>query len=242
MSFIIGAIKIIFLLGFLVLIHEGGHFLVAKKCGVNVLEFSIGFGKKIYSKKIKETDYSIRIIPLGGYVRMLGEEENVDDERAFNNMPLWKRFLIVLAGPIVNIVFGLFVFWILASIYNHSLYSGLIVLKNYIVLLGKSFIGLFSNSSVAEVVGPVGISGMIVKTSGLFDFTYLLAVISVSLGITNLLPIPTLDGGKILILLIELIRKKPIKQETELTITAIGMFLLLAIAAYVTIGDLGKLM
>jgi regulator of sigma E protease len=241
LSFIIGAIKIIFLLGFLVLIHEGGHFLVAKKCNVKVLEFSIGFGKKIYSKQGKETMYSIRMIPLGGYVRMLGEEEAVEDDRAFNKMPIWKRLLIVLAGPVVNITFGLFVFWILASIYNHSMYSGLIVLKNYIVLLAKSLTSLFSKSSTAEVVGPVGISEMIVNTSGWFDFIYLLAVISVSLGITNLLPIPALDGGKILILIIELIRRKPMKQETEMMVTAIGMFILLTIAVFVTAGDIGNL-
>ena len=64
MGFIIGLLKIIILLGFLVLIHEGGHFLVAKKCGVKVLEFSIGFGKEIWSKQKGETKYSIRLVPL----------------------------------------------------------------------------------------------------------------------------------------------------------------------------------
>ena len=107
MGFILGAIKIIFLLGFLVLIHEGGHFLVAKKSKVKVLDLSLGFGNAIWSKQIDETKYSIRSIPLGGYVRMLGEEENSDDERAFSNMPVWKRLLIVLAGPVMNITFGL---------------------------------------------------------------------------------------------------------------------------------------
>ena len=64
MSFIIGLLKIIILLGFLVLIHEGGHFLVAKKCNVKVLEFSIGFGKELFSKQGKETKYTVRMIPL----------------------------------------------------------------------------------------------------------------------------------------------------------------------------------
>ena len=72
MSFIIGLLKIIILLGFLVLIHEGGHFLVAKKCNVKVLEFSIGFGKELFSKQGKETKYTIRMIPLrSGIVRCL---------------------------------------------------------------------------------------------------------------------------------------------------------------------------
>lgn len=243
MGFIIGALKIIILLGFLVLIHEAGHFFVAKKCKVKVLEFSIGFGKELWSKQGKETKYSIRLIPLGGFCRMLGEDENSEEEGSFSKAPVWKRLLIVLAGATVNIIFGLVMFIILASIYNHSLQAGLIVTKRYIVSLGQSLVMLVTGDagSKAAVVGPVGISEMIVNTNGLFDFVYLLSVISVSLGITNLLPIPALDGGKIVILLIELIRKKPIKQKTELTITALGLGLLLFIAVSVTIKDIVKL-
>lgn len=73
MGFIVGIIKVIFLLGFLVFIHEGGHFTVAKLCKVKVKEFSLGFGPKLFSKQGKETKYSIRAIPFGGYVDMLGE-------------------------------------------------------------------------------------------------------------------------------------------------------------------------
>ena len=82
--FIINAAKIIFLLGFLVLIHEGGHFLVARLCKVNVLEFSIGFGPTLYAKQGKQTKYSLRLIPLGGYVNLEGEEERVDKEGSFS--------------------------------------------------------------------------------------------------------------------------------------------------------------
>lgn len=116
---------------------------MAKKAGVKVLDFSLGFGKEIWSKQGKETKYSIRMIPLGGYVRMLGEEAAVDDERAFNKAPIWKRLLIVFAGPIINIAFGLFVFWILASLYNHNAYQGLVVTKRYIILLFQSIGSLF---------------------------------------------------------------------------------------------------
>ncbi len=79
---------------------------------------------------------------------------------------------------------------------------------------------------------------MVVKTSGLFDFVYLMSVISISLGITNLLPIPALDGGKILILLIELIRRKKMEEKTELTITSIGLVVLLTLAVFVTAKDI----
>ena len=207
-----------------------------------MLEFSIGFGKELWSKQGKETKYTIRLIPLGGFCRMLGEENQSDEEGAFNKAPVWKRLLIVAAGAIVNIIFGLVVFTILASIYNNSLHDGLIVTKRYIVSLWESFVMLVTgNSGNATVVGPVGISEMIVKTNGLFDFVYLLSIISVSLGITNLLPIPALDGGKILILLIELIRRKPMKEKTELLITSIGLFLLLFVAVSVTIKDVGRI-
>ena len=122
---------------------------------------------------------------------MLGEEEDSSDERAFNNVSVWKRFLIVLAGPLINIIFGLILFWILASIYNKNMYYGLIVTKNYIVLLFKGIASLFTGGAKeAGLVGPIGLSSIIVQTSGLFDFFYLMAVISISLGITNLLPIP----------------------------------------------------
>ena len=242
MGFIIGALKIIILIGFLVFIHEGAHFLMAKRSGVKVLDFSIGFGKQLWSKQTEETKYSVRMIPLGGYVRMLGEEEAVDDERAFNNVSVWKRLSIVFAGPIINIVFGLLLFWILASIYNKNLYHGLIVTKRYIVMLFQGIASLFTGGmKEAGFVGPVGISSMIVQTSKLFDFFYLLSVISISLGVTNLLPIPGLDGGKILLLIIEIIRKKKVSEDLELKLTAFGMILLLTIAMFVTFNDIGRL-
>ena len=120
MTFFIGAIKVIFLLGFLVFIHEGGHFLVAKACKVFVKEFSIGFGPKLFSWQGKETKYSIRLIPLGGYVSMLGEEERVDEEGSFSKASILRRCLIVLAGPFVNIVFGLVVYFILMSVSGNN--------------------------------------------------------------------------------------------------------------------------
>ena len=144
MSFILGAFKIIILIGFLVFIHEGAHFLMAKKMGVKVLDFSIGFGKEIWNKQGKETKYSLRLIPLGGFVRMLGEEKDSEEERAFNKAPIWRRLVIIFAGPIMNITFGLLLFWILASIYNHNIYHGLVVTKRYIVLLFQSIGSLFT--------------------------------------------------------------------------------------------------
>ena len=116
MSFLIGALKIIFVLGFLILIHEGGHFLVAKACKVKVREFSIGFGPKVLVHNGKETKYTLRLIPLGGFVDMLGEAERKSEKGSFSEASVWKRIAIVIAGATVNIVFGLIVYFSWVSI------------------------------------------------------------------------------------------------------------------------------
>lgn len=91
-------------LSVLILVHELGHFIAAKAVGIKVLEFSIFMGPKIFSVKIGETDYSLRLIPMGGYVKMEGEEEASDDERSFSKQAPWKRALVIGAGPFMNIV------------------------------------------------------------------------------------------------------------------------------------------
>lgn len=114
-SFLITALKVIFLLGFLIFIHESGHFIVAKLCKVKVNEFAIGFGPTIWKSDKGETKYAIRLIPLGGFVSMEGEEERSDAEGSFSRTSIPKRIAIVLAGGVVNIVFGLVVYFILVS-------------------------------------------------------------------------------------------------------------------------------
>ena len=87
-------------------------------------------------------------------------------------------------------------------------------------------------------MGPVGISEVVAKTSGIREFIYMLALISLSLGVTNLLPIPALDGGKILLLVIEAIRKKPLSERTEINIQLIGFSILIALSLYITYNDI----
>jgi regulator of sigma E protease len=104
-----------FLLGILIFVHELGHFLFAKLLGVKVLKFSLGFGPKLAGKTVGETEYCISAFPLGGYVKMLGEEPGeelpqTEKERAFSNQPVWKRFSIVFFGPIFNLIFAAVVF------------------------------------------------------------------------------------------------------------------------------------
>lgn len=97
----------ILVFGILIAVHELGHFLVAKACGVRVDEFAIGMGPAIWKKQKGETLYAVRCLPIGGYCAMAGEDEAIDDPRAFTSQPAWKRFLILCAGAFMNFVFGL---------------------------------------------------------------------------------------------------------------------------------------
>jgi regulator of sigma E protease len=108
-------ISTIIVLGILVFVHELGHFLLAKKLGVGVLTFSLGFGPKILWRKIGETQYQIAAVPLGGFVKLIGEnpEEEVKEElrdRSFSNQPVWKRALIIAAGPFFNFFLAMVLF------------------------------------------------------------------------------------------------------------------------------------
>ena len=331
MAFLINVFKVVFLLGFLIFIHEGGHFLAARLFKVKVEAFSIGFGPKIFSKKGKETEYSLSLIPFGGYVKMTGENEKVKEEGSFSEAKVWQRIIIVAAGAIVNIVFAIIVFFSLSvfSGYNVSTtvsgilpeakenlasleigdkiikiedkkirlksdisdalknsdgseinivvernenevqikvkpteYSeGIYVLGVQVALLETSFsnrlyyafwetinfiesmfesvIMLFTgNIKLEQMTGPIGISEIVVKSSGVYDFIYLLCLISLSLGVTNLLPIPALDGGRIFLLIIEGIRGKALKEEIELGIQSIGFLLLILLSLYVSYKDI----
>jgi regulator of sigma E protease len=106
-DFLISVVAVVVVLGFMILIHEFGHYAVAKWLGVRVEVFSIGFGKRLFGFTKGETDYRVAAIPLGGYVKMSGEnpmDERTDDPREFLNHPRWHRFLIAIAGPTMNIL------------------------------------------------------------------------------------------------------------------------------------------
>ena len=418
-SFIINALKIIFVLGFLILIHEAGHFLVAKLCKVAVNEFSIGFGPIIWKKQGKNTKYVLRLIPLGGFVNLEGEEERSDKEGSFSNASIPKRMAIILAGGTVNIVFALMVYFILMTslgnntslvidstipeyaaastsieegdkivkidnkkvhtkndidkalkkaegntmhivvkhngenkniyleptkkeYYNTGIYlkaissgdsckivavaanssaekSGIkandeivkingkevknqteiveimnqekqndmvITIKrnneekdititpsvNYEYYLGVYFkkaentlannmyyaffetgdfaFSIFENLKmlftgnvrVDQFMWPVGIAEVVAKTNKVQDFVNILALISLSLGVTNLLPIPALDGGKFALLVIELIRGKKISEKAEINLQLLGFAFLIALSLYITYNDILRIL
>jgi regulator of sigma E protease len=113
----ISIVSVIILLGVLIFVHEVGHFLAAKWAGVGVLKFSLGFGPKLIGKKVGETEYLISLIPLGGYVRLLGESEGEelkeeDEKRSFMKQPVWKRATIVATGPVFNFLLAILIFTI----------------------------------------------------------------------------------------------------------------------------------
>ena len=237
--FLINAIKIIFLLGFLIFIHEGGHFLIAKLCKVKVNEFAIGFGPTIWKKEGKETKYALRLIPLGGFVSMEGEDEESENERSFSKASIPKRIAIVAAGAIVNILFGLVAYFILVAVVYKDVIIAFQATEGMVSSIFESLKMLFTgNIGIKDLSGPIGISNAVSNTTTLSNYIYIISVISVSLGVTNLLPIPALDGGKILLLIIEAIRRKPLKKETEIQIQLIGFSVLIALSLIVTYNDI----
>lgn len=241
MSVIINAIKIIFLLGFLVLIHESGHFFMAKLCKVRVNEFAIGFGPTIWKKQGKITKYALRLIPLGGFVSMEGEEERSTQEGSFSEASIIKRIAIVAAGGLVNIIFAIIVFWCLSASFvgmQNAFYNVGLFIKSMFEGIAQIFTG---HVTIDQMTGPVGISNIVAKTSGIADFIYILSVISLSLGVTNLLPFPPLDGGKILLLIVEGIRRKPFSQKFEMALQSAGFFVLITLSIFVAYNDVLKL-
>lgn len=243
MHIIISIVKIVVILGFLVLIHEAGHFLVARLCKIKVNEFAIGFGPLIWSKETEKTKYSIRLIPLGGYVNMLGEEERSDEEGSFSKASIPKKIAIVAAGGLVNIVFAVVLYVILIAIVTGNIGEAISSSGDLIIAMVESIKLLFTGGvSVDNLMGPIGISEVVAQTSGIIDFLYIMALVSVSLGFTNLLPFPPLDGGKILIYIIEAIRRKPLKEDFELKLQLAGFLVLITLSVYVAFNDVGRIL
>ena len=226
--------------------------LVAKLCKVKVNEFAIGFGPVIWKYQGKETRYALRAIPLGGFCNMEGEEERSEVSGSFSKASIPRRIAIVAAGATVNIIFGIIVYFILMSCIG--MYVGTEdTFMNHIKFAGREtgqlFVSLFDSLKqlftgkigADQMMGPVGISEVVAKTTGIQEFIYLLSVVSLSLGVTNLLPIPALDGGKILLLIIEAIRRKPLSEKFEINIQLLGFSLLIALSMYITYHDITRL-
>src|SRR5512144_33446 len=118
----LGIVAAIIVLGFLIVVHEFGHFIVAKRSGVGVLKFSIGFGPTLFGRTVNGTEYVLSAIPLGGFVKMVGEDpdatEPVDPRISFSHQNVWKRIAIVIAGPVFNLVFAFLIFTVVLATYG----------------------------------------------------------------------------------------------------------------------------
>jgi regulator of sigma E protease len=344
---------IIFLaiLGTLVIVHELGHFILAKKLGVRVERFSLGFGPTILRKKVRETEYTLNAIPLGGYVEMAGDslEEYKGAADEYLSKKPGRRAAIIFFGPLLNYLLGILFFWLIFSVGYPtlttkvgSLIDGMgarqagvlagdkitavegqkvelwedlqqiiysqkdgsvvrlsvlradkeysidvkITAKEFDDLLGrKRSVGLLGIAPADEIIkvrhgviesfflslnktgeltlltynglwrmvtgklsmretmtGPIGIFIITsrVKGLGIIALLHLMAILSISLAIFNLLPFPALDGGHILLLAVEKIRGKYLSLKVERIVTQLGYTLIISLAVVVTYNDIVK--
>ena len=324
----------------LILIHEFGHFISAKLLGVRVNEFAIGFGPTLFSKQGKETLYSLKLIPLGGYCAMEGEDENSIDERAFCNKKAWKRFIIVVMGAVFNLLLGLIIVAIILApskmfatttiaefsenakssqtglkrddtilevggrrifttydlsysftnvddskvditvlrdgekkllkgvefesetleginflsvdfkVYGEEKTFGSYIKQtvktaiSYCAVIWRSLIDLLTGKyGISTVSGPVGVTVTVANAAkqSLQNLLPIMALITINLGIFNLLPIPALDGGRLLFILFEMITRKPVPQKYESVIHTVGFVALFGFMIIIMAKDIWTL-
>lgn len=140
----------ILIFGILIFVHELGHFLFAKKFGVAITEFSMGMGPKIVSKKGKDdVEYSLRALPIGGFVAMVGEEEDSDDPNSFDRKPAWQRFVIVIAGALMNLLVGIIIVFFITL--SNDIYASNVVGEFYDSSVSNEFLQV--GDEIIEVDG-----------------------------------------------------------------------------------------
>ncbi len=144
----------IFVFGLLVFVHELGHFIIAKLSGMKVTEFALGFGPNIYQKQEGETLYSLRAIPLGGYNKIAGmDPDEPDDPRNFNNHPLYKRFLVIVAGSVMNLILPVLLFFLVICFSGIAKPVDLPVMGDIMPDRPAAMAGLLENDRILEVEG-----------------------------------------------------------------------------------------
>jgi regulator of sigma E protease len=226
------------LISFLILIHELGHFIAAKLSNIPIELFSIGFGPKLWSFRMGQTEYRISALPIAGYV--LPKMEDADD---FFQIGSSRRIVFALGGPLANIILALICLGFLNVLTTgFSFYTVLIFPFVQLTTITSQFLhalpSLFSSpDKLAGVIGIVAMGGQMVAGDFL-NILNLAVMLNINLAILNLLPILPLDGGKIIFCLLEKIHRYLLKLRMPLTIT--GWVLLLGLLSYVTVLDMCK--
>lgn len=337
------------LFGFIIFFHELGHFLLAKASGVRVNEFALGMGPRLFGFKKGETEYALRLLPIGGFCALEGEDEDSGDPRAFGSKPVWKRILVIAAGGVFNLILGYaLMVCILApeEIYATTIISQftedsaveaagaqagdrIVEVDGYAVytdrdlsfalaladpqevsmmveregrrvdlgsfsmntrtledgtqaialdfyvrpeqrtipgLLARAGTDTFSMARMVleslkgivtgrfglnEVAGPVGTAQAISQAAeqglsqgfrqAVMNILFMMTLITVNLGIVNLLPLPALDGGRLLFLIWEGITRKPVPAKYEGYVHAAGFLLLIGLMVVITFHDIFKI-
>ncbi len=249
----------------LIAVHEAGHFSMAKLLHINVYEYAIGMGPVLWKKKFGETVYSLRAIPLGGFCNLDGSEDDPQDEEAaaegaarradprdFTNQPAWAKILVLLAGSLFNVLFAI-VLITLVYFCTPELHAPLwACFKQSLLLVGITFAGIFEwiaglfggASNAGDVAGVVGIVGVIAQQAsyGIANLLYLIGMLSINLGIMNLLPIPALDGGRIVFTLLRKITRGRFSEKAEGVCNAVGLVLLLVLMVILIFRDTARLL
>lgn len=240
---ILATIAIMLGFGLLVGFHEAAHMLVSKLFGVKVNKFAIGFGPVLFSKILGETSYELRVLPLGGFVQCDGEDPASRAKRGFFSLPWWKRALIALAGPLSSLLLGyLIMFGLLVLGRGWPVLAGAAKAWDLCyTVIAESLKFLAGQSTVpdATVSGPVMVIKIMADSfkEGLVRFGSVLSVISLSLGLFNLFPIPALDGGHVFLYALEGIRGKKFHPRVYSIWGTIGAILLMALMLYTVFSD-----
>jgi regulator of sigma E protease len=226
------------LISLLILIHELGHFIAAKLLDIPIELFSIGFGPKLWSIRIGQTEYRISALPIAGYV--LPKIKDFDDFFQINSH---KRIFFALGGPAANIILAVICLSFLNAITtNLSFYNILIFPFIQLTTITSQFLSalpalLSSPDKLSGVIGIVATGGQMVAGDYL-NILNLAVMLNINLAVLNLLPILPLDGGKIIFCMLEKIHRSLLKLQLPLTVT--GWVLLLGLISYVTVLDMCK--
>jgi regulator of sigma E protease len=232
-------IVFILILSVLILVHEGGHLIVAKKNGLKVNEFAFGFPPRIFSFKKGGTRYSFNLIPIGGYVK--------EDSKNFSKATIGQRFKVLIAGVGMNIFLTIILLTIV-SLFVYPWYQGIfmgIINTGYLLGLIFYYLGiilkdlLLTGRFAGDLVGPIGIAVLTsdMVSRGFLSVIYFVALLSLNLAIVNILPFPALDGGRLLFLAIEKFKGKPVSEKTEKIIHGTGLVILVVLMVIVGYRD-----